>query len=328
MSINKNQFKRLELLHGLLSKKQPVRWSEIDVLYKQHDIIVDKKTIYNDLEALKELFQAPIEKEKTKFFYAKEFSLYELFNVDDVQLASELTALFEQFAHFPIFKGLEEVRLKLKARTATEKHLGLVTFEQNDDYEGLKRLDELYEAIKHKRTLKISYEDFGKPVCIYSISPYMLKEYHNRWHIYGYEHRKEKIYNLALDRIKAIDTSAFPYREQKPDDLAFLQDIIGFTYLYDYRSGTYAPLEEVSIRVALPRANYIKTKPLHPSQQEVVEARTEQHMVFRYHLRFNNELLAKLLEFGKDLEILAPFHLREKMIEQVRMMAHKYGLME
>ncbi len=320
MSINKNQFKRLELLHGLLSKKQPVRWSEIDVLYKQHDIIVDKKTIYNDLEALKELFQAPIEKEKTKFFYAKEFSLYELFNVDDVQLASELTALFEQFAHFPQFKGLEEVQLKLKARNTTESSLQVVSFEQNDDYRGLKRLDELYEAIKSHKTLKIYYKDFDKMPFEYSISPYMLKEYHNRWHIYGYEHKKHEIYNLALDRIESIQSSDFSYRKQQPSDLAFLNDIIGFTYFRD------AIVETIKIKVELPRAHYVRTKPLHHSQREVIEESTDKYLVFTYQLRFNNELLAKLLEFGKDLEVIEPIHLREKMIAQVRMMAHKYGL--
>jgi hypothetical protein len=59
---------------------------------------------------MKEVFDAPIERKKGIYFYTKEFSLYKLFNIDDFQLAIELNSLFEQFAAFPQFKGLEEVQ--------------------------------------------------------------------------------------------------------------------------------------------------------------------------------------------------------------------------
>jgi hypothetical protein len=43
-------------------------------------------------------------------------------------------------------------------------------------------------------------------------------------------------------------SSVFPFREQKAGDLAFLNDIIGFTYLYDAETETYAALETVKIK--------------------------------------------------------------------------------
>jgi predicted DNA-binding transcriptional regulator YafY len=78
--------------------------------------------------------------------------------------------------------------------------------------------------------------------------------------------------------------------------------------------------------VDLPRANYIRTKPLHQSQQEISQETNQTHVVFTYQLRFNNELFAKLLEFGKDLEIIEPRHLREKMTVHIQEMAKKYGI--
>ncbi len=327
MAVNQKQFKRFEILHDLLSRGIPVRWTDIEKAYIAKNQGVTKKTVFNDIEKMKEVFDAPIERKKGIYFYTKEFSLYKLFNIDDFQLAIELNSLFEQFAAFPQFKGLEEVRIKLNERVSSQSKASFVQFEQNDEYAGLKRLQEIYEAIKAKKTLKIHFQDFSKSQKAYSISPYMLKEYHNRWHVYGYEHIKGKIYNLALDRILAIDeASIFKYREQKAGDLAFLNDIIGFTYLYDAETETYAALETVKIKVELPRANYIRTKPLHHSQQEVSQETSETHVVFSYQLRFNNELFAKLLEFGKDLEILEPLHLREKMIVHIQEMAKKYGI--
>lgn len=327
MAVNQKQFKRFEILHDLLSRGIPVRWTDIEKAYIAKNEGVTKKTIFNDIDCMKEVFGAPIKREKGIYSYTKAFSLYKLFNIDDFQLAIELNSLFEQFAAFPQFKGLEEVRIKLNERVSSLSKESIVQFEQNDEYAGLKRLQEIYNAIKNKKILKIHFQDFSKSQTAYSISPYMLKEYHNRWHVYGYEHKKEKIYNLALDRILAIDeASIFKYREQKAGDLAFLNDIIGFTYLYDAETETYAALETVKIKVELPRANYIRTKPLHHSQQEVSEETSKTHVVFTYQLRFNNELFAKLLEFGKDLEILEPLHLREKMIEHIQEMARKYEM--
>jgi len=323
MAVNQKQFRRFEILHGLLSRGISVRWTDIQNAYPQR---VSKKTVFNDIEKMKEDFGAPIISTKGVYSYSKEFSLYKLFNIDDYQLALEINSLFEQFAHFPQFKGLEEVRLKLNERVSSQSQQSFVQFEQNDDYAGLQRLQEIYEAIKNKIVLKIHYQDFYKLKIEFSISPYMLKEYNNRWHVYGYEHKKDKIYNLALDRILAIHPSSLSYRSQKPGDLAFLKDIIGFTYLYDTNTGTYSEVETIKFKVDLPRANYIKTKPLHPSQKEIEVESSESFKIFTCQVRYNNELMVKLLEFGRDLEILEPTHLREKMITQIRDMVRKYKL--
>ncbi len=326
MTKTKNQFDRLQILHNLLAKGKPVTKADIEKSYRDNNIEISKKTIYNDLSDLKDLHGAPLENKSRKHYYTKDFSLLNRFSVKDSLLASDAMVLMQQFSEFPAFKGLEDIWLKLKERLPKVSQKQIVQFEQNDEYVGLKRLSELYEAIKNQTTLKIKYQDFDKELRDYSISPYILKEYHNRWHIYGYEHKKEKIYNLALDRILAIDKSALPFRQQKPNDLAFLNDIIGFTYLYNHRTNTYAELEVVKIKVEAKRANYIRTKPLHHSQQEVESESTEIHKVFTYQLRLNNELIAKLLEFGKDLEVIEPKHLRDQMIEQIKEMGAKYGI--
>jgi predicted DNA-binding transcriptional regulator YafY len=326
MAKTKNQFDRLEILHNLLAKGKPVSWKDIENSYLHNGIKVTKKTIFNDLHDLEDSYEAPIKPEKGKYFYTKNYSFLKGFNVDDSKLAEELQTLLQQFAEFPAFKGLEDVWLKLKERISDIPKEHIVQFESNSDYSGLKRINELYEAIKNKECLKIKYQDFGKELREYTISPYLLKEYHNRWHIYGYEHKKEKIYNLALDRILSITQSEFMYKKAKVKDLAFLDDIVGFTYLYNHRTNTYAQLETVKIKVDSERANYIRTKPLHYSQKEIETESTDSYKVFEYQLRFNNELLAKLLEFGKDLEIIQPQHLRDKMIEQIKEMREMYEI--
>lgn len=326
MAKTNNQFNRLEILHNLLLKRESVSWTEIEKVYIQNGVKVTKKTIFNDLDSLKDNYDAPIKNEKGKHRYTETYSFLNRFSVNDSVFADEVQTLLQQFAEFPAFKGLDDIWVKLKER-APKVHKGnIVQFEQNEDYKGLKRISQLYEAIKNKNTLKIKYQDFGKEIVEYSVSPYMLKEYHNRWHIYGYEHIRGKIYNLALDRILDMDASILAYRKHHTDDLVFLNDILGFTYLYDYKSGTYAQLETVKIKVEAQRANFIHTKPLHHSHREIKEESTESHKVYEYRLRINNELVAKLLEFGKDLEVLEPQSLRERIIEHINGMVKLYGV--
>lgn len=85
-------------------------------------------------------------------------------------------------------------------------------------------------------------------------------------------------------------------------------------------------METVKIKVEAKRANYIRTKPLHHSQQEIETGNSENCKIFEYRLRINNELLAKVLEFGKDAEVIEPLSLREKMVEHIKEMAKLYGL--
>ena len=324
MAKTKNQFDRLQILHNLLAKGKPVSWTEIEKNYLHNGITVTKKTIFNDLDKLDKIYEAPLDREKGKHFYTKPYSFLKRFNVGDSIFAEEVKTLLQQFSEFPAFKGLEDIWLKLKERIPNSPKENIVQFESNNDYSGLKRINVIYEAIKNKECLKIKYQDFEKELREYSISPYLLKEYQNRWHIYGYEFKNVKIYNLALDRILAIEKSTLNFRKQQSTDLDFLNDIIGFTYYFDKISATYVPLETVKIRVEAKRANYIRTKPLHHSQQEIETGNSENCKIFEYRLKINHELISKILEFGKDAEVIEPLSLREGMVEHVLGMMKVY----
>jgi predicted DNA-binding transcriptional regulator YafY len=71
-------------------------------------------------------------------------------------------------------------------------------------------------------------------------------------------------------------------------------------------------LETVMLRFSESRFPYIMTKKLHHSQQLTGE-RTISIQVYT-----NRELIAKILEFGTDVEVLAPASLRQKIAETLR----------
>lgn len=324
MAKTKNQFNRLEILHNLLVKNKPVSWTEIQNCYRNNGIIVTKKTVFNDLYNLKDNYDAPLRNEKGKYSYEKSFSFLDRLSVVDSLLATEVQTLLYQFAEFPAFGGLEDIWVRLQERIPNTQKKNIVQFELNNDYIGLKRINQLYEAIKNKNCLRIIYKDFDKSPQTYTLNPYLLKEYNNRWHVYGYESTKGKLLNLALDRIENIEISLFTYREQKSNEISFLEEIIGFTYTYNTLTETYTELESIKISFEKKRAYYVRTKPLHSSQRELYEENTHNSCVFEYHLRQNKELISKILEFGQDATVLSPPSLRAAIKEHILGMLKAY----
>lgn len=80
--------------------------------------------------------------------------------------------------------------------------------------------------------MKINYKPFGKPEVLHFISPYLLKEYNNRWYILCKSNHFEHFTCLALDLIEQIEEAGhyeyLPYPAgDKPED--FFEDFIGVT---------------------------------------------------------------------------------------------------
>ena len=72
----------------------------------------------------------------------------------------------------------------------------------------------IFDAIICKQALKITYQPFNKPDKTEIIfSPYLLKEFRNRWFVFGKINEYSTITVLGLDRIKKIGNSNVIYDE-------------------------------------------------------------------------------------------------------------------
>ena len=57
----------------------------------------------------------------------------------------------------------------------------------------------------------------------YIFSPYILKEFRNRWFVFGTKITDLRIYNLALDRIISVEPCEAPYYENQEDGSCIFQ---------------------------------------------------------------------------------------------------------
>lgn len=214
----------------------------------------------------------------------------------------------------PQLEWLNSVQAKLSSGLGLDNSsFPVISFEENEFLKGLEYLEPLYQFINHKRVLKISYQGYRQEQAeIQTIHPYYLKQYNNRWFLYGWNEGLERLQNMALDRILQVsEANEVQYRDCTIDFEAYFDDIIGVTNPEDQE------VERIVLRFTTSRLPYILSKPIHGSQ------RLKDGLV-HLELKVNRELISLLLSFGPDVEILEPILLRETISTEIKKMQAIY----
>lgn len=93
----------------------------------------------------------------------------------------------------------------------------VIQFETNHSVRGLEWLGPfLYKAIVENIVVLIQYQPFVEPAQEILFHPYLLKEWKNRWYVFG-RNGEHKVWNLGLDRIVGI--------AEMPDDTYLINDV-------------------------------------------------------------------------------------------------------
>ncbi|WP_242047142.1 helix-turn-helix transcriptional regulator [Dysgonomonas sp. HGC4] len=146
----------------------------------------------------------------------------------------------------------------------------------------------------------------------------MLKEYRNRWVVFG--RRKGSLINLALDRIhnieiagkeRFIDNNLF-------DSQTFFSDVIGVTKNIGMKT------ETVHFWVDQQNAPYVQTKPFHKSQK-LIETQEDGCMIFELNVVINQELQREFFGFADTIKILSPQSLVDFMAWKFRLAKERYN---
>ena len=115
---------------------------------------------------------------------------------------------------------------------------------------------------------------------------------------------------IAIDRIDGIEVSRDKFHE-KPENLNFddyFNNIVGVSL-----NPESSPVKVV-LKAGYPAAWYIESKPLHKSQEPVVEAK--EYKVFEMEIIPNEELAQQLLVYADQVEVLEPKELRDNLRER------------
>ncbi len=353
MPENKNAMTRYKILDELLSSRYH-KYSlddlteEVNRRYPEGKGI-GRRTIEKDIFYLEKEgpFQANIERysapgydcEKQKSYskrclrYANpSFSIFKKDLSDDEEyLLKEALSLLGQFDGLPNLEALEGLRLGLGVRRNERK---IISFVKNP-LEKSNLFGELFTSISQRQVVELHFHKFAAPqkelvVCVH---PYLLKEYNMRWFLFGAAETDGKLLCFGLERIdKVVPLPSHKYIDYEGDINEEFEDVIGVTVNRD------SPLYKIIFWVSDVSKDYVATKPLHESQRNMNgqcedELRQRYPMLhggrfFRIDCKENYELIRELTSFGKELIVLSPDDIRERIRKRISEMMENYNFSE
>lgn len=193
-----------------------------------------------------------------------------------------------------------------------------VKFADNLDQEGRGYFVDLCGYIFDKQSLKIEYCPFNAENRVYKVSPYLLKQYNERWFLMAWDTEKEMLLTLALDRMVSIKKSTVKYVPCHVDWNDYFDEIVGVTMYKENQ------IDRIRLKIRAERFPYVETKPFNSSHKVVKELSNDEFVVFEINVRPNNELESLILSFGETMEVLEPAWLREKIRQRVKAQANLY----
>lgn len=323
MATNKNAQLRYQVLDKCFSNTGR-RFSISDLVEECNNAILEysgeedgikKRQIYDDIKFMKsdQGWSAPIEtiKDGRKAYYYyddKSFSINKqpLTTTEIDQLENTLLML-NRFKGLPQFEWIEEVKTRFESSFKIKsKNIIAVSFEANPYLKGLGFFTDLFNAIVYKRVLLIDYKSLNKDCKEYIIHPYLLKQYNNRWFLFGLSVHKEdkRIMNLPIDRIVSFKEIDKDYIENTYMDQDYFDDVVGVSI----RNG--AELERIRLKIDRKRFSYIESKPIHSSQTIIKSLSGSDYIVIELNVIPNYELETILLSFADSLKVIEPESLR------------------
>jgi predicted DNA-binding transcriptional regulator YafY len=332
---SKDQGLRFDVIDKLLKKRKGHTVKEItkhvNNALEGEDIKVDQRTIYSDLNDLRDKYKLNILKEGSRYKYADPNDGYRkprAESADKETLALGLEA-FASLKHLSFFDKFSDVVNRLLVGNLYEgikdeekKRIIQIGDSYNDS--GYQYIEQVYQAIKNKTAIRILYNKGVDNSKGRTISPYILKEYRNQWYMVGYSkdssgEPSSRVYALSkIDSLTILDQSSYVIDESfNADDY------------FKYSLGVYHDLYEEPIVVKLKftgaiQVQRLKSYKLH-STMEVISM-TDNEIVVRMKVYNHPELKELILGFKNEVVVLEPSDLRDEIKAIIDNMALLYQL--
>jgi predicted DNA-binding transcriptional regulator YafY len=319
MPVTKNFSLRIEILDQLLSIGKKFTFSQLlerinEKLSEMGLSEISDRTLRNDIKFLRDEKDAPLFKATNTepfYYYVNKFSIKELIISDeDVDYFKQAADILKKVAGLSFGAELDEIIKKLENRVHTNipERSNFIQFENQVITLGLNWLDDLFNSIKNKSVLRVSYLPFHYETAKdFIFHPYLLKQYRNRWFVFGRTDENNFLTIFALDRIKGIKNSKNNYIENNLfDPEEYFNNLVGVSVKKDSK------IEDILIKVKGPQLQYILSKPIHNNQEMVKKYKNGDAMI-KLKLFVNYELVSQLMGYGSTIEVLKPQFLRDEI---------------
>lgn len=173
---------------------------------------------------------------------------------------------------------------------------------------GTENIHGFIHAIKKRLVIRITHQKFWEtePNKRY-VEPLALKEFHGRWYLLAIDKNTKTIKTFGLDRIHDIEMT----REKFiiPEDFN-IKDHFKLCFGIVMPEKNDKP-EKVILSFTQHKGNYIKSLPLHESQQVLID--NEKECRVQLFLYITHDLVRELLSHAEELKVISPKWLKHEM---------------
>lgn len=240
------------------------------------DLTISKRTFTRDIAEISEIYGIYI-----KF----DFSAGNYFIEDDLSdtIANRLLEAFD------IFNAL-----RIKERQ--ENNL----FLDNRQRSGTEHLFSLLNAINNRQQITFEYHSFYQnKKFTKTAKPLGIKEFKYRWYLFAQSIHSAEVKSYGLDRISNLEISHLNF--QTPTDFNLNEHL---HYSFGIMSPNADKPSEVILSFEPLQGKYIKSLPLHQTQQILAENETELRISLSIYL--THDLIMELLSYGSTLKVIQP----------------------
>lgn len=292
-----NDFKRYIWLIELLNRVDGASFADIDDAWQDDPLLnplgepLPVRTFYNHIKAIKEIFDLEITQSKRdrKYRVANYYG----------KVQEEIVSYLSLNATINRYKDLRGRVLGEEEPRVDQQYLQLIC-----------------QAMHEGKKVRLEYRKYGDTSPKDRIlSPYCLKMFKRRWYLLAKEGDYLKTFALD-DRSSGIEI------------LDVASDCpVGFdaqTYFRDTFGIRNAPARKVIVKAYGHEADYWRSCPLHPSQQEIETGKD--YAVFSLKVGTDAwEFVQELLSRGDRIEVLKPLSLRKEMVCVIEEMRGRYA---
>lgn len=171
-------------------KKNPYSSLKVIITYlTSHGHDVSKRTIERDFEAIR---------------YEYGVSIAYNGNRNGYYIDTENSLDIDSFLRF--LEMVNTADLLTSSLSESKENLKYISFDSSSGHSGIEHLGTYLSAIRNHRIIKFNhYNYYYDTTSKYTIKPYLVKEYQNRWYIIGLTENMSNLRTFGIDRISDLE---------------------------------------------------------------------------------------------------------------------------
>ena len=166
--------------------------------------------------------------------------------------------------------------------------------------QGTENFHGLLHAIKNQRQITFTYQKYWEVELTHrTVEPYALKEFKNRWYVLAKDLKDQQIKSFAFDRLTELEINKKRFQPEQNFDV---------NEYYKFCFGIISPsdheLQEVILSFDPFQGKYIKSLPLHETQEVLVDDEKEVRIKLKIYM--THDFLMEILSHGENVKVIQP----------------------